>query len=166
MVILLDPSTKQLLPNAIHVDRLKVACIRVPTPDNFFTVTNKLSPVICTDKAVQTVAPTEVDGLVPSAKYVQSRPVIEPSSRQKRTIKKPARYKDLVDPDELYQDSVSSDSGFHKIKRVLAQRQTNNGAEYLVQVVGEPAQNAFWVSSSNLNAKALRGIQQRPPPLV
>ena len=36
--------------------------------------------------------------------------------------------------------------------------------QYLVHIVGEPAQNAIWVLGSNLNAKTLQNIVNRPPP--
>ena len=39
-----------------------------------------------------------------------------------------------------------------KLKRVLVQRDS----KYLVKIVGEPADNAVWVASSALNAKAKR----------
>lgn len=51
---------------------------------------------------------------------------------------------DHVDPMADTYCSVSSDSdGLHKIKRVLAQRHLNKGREFLVQIKGEPAQNAI-----------------------
>lgn len=161
MVVLLDPNTHQVLPNAVHIDRLKIACIRVPTPDNFFTVTNRTSPVTLNDKAVQTLEPIVLDVTTPVPQSVENKQAPPQSSRPKRTITKPARFDDFVDP-----DSVSSDGGFHKVKRVLAQRKTKSGTEYLVQVVGEPAHNAMWVSSSNLNKKALKAIELKPPPMV
>lgn len=78
---------------------------------------------------------------------------------------KPARFRDSdhVDPNDLPTFSVSSDTdGFHKIKRVLGKR----NSKYLVQIVGEPAENAIWVPFSALNAKAKRAIDIRPPPTL
>lgn len=87
------------------------------------------------------------------------------SSRPRRTICKPLRYRDSdhVNPDVL---SFSDSDGCRKVKRILAQRHTSEGFQYLVQVVGEPAQNAAWVSASVLNAKARQNILTRPPPVI
>ena len=68
-----------------------------------------------------------------------------------------------MDPNDLPTFYVSSDSdSYHKIKRVLGQRDS----KYLVQIVGEPADNAVWVASSALNAKAKRAIKINPPPTL
>jgi len=75
------------------------------------------------------------------------------------------RYRDEahVNPDDLF--SSSPDSGrYHKIKRVLGQR--HDGQEFLVQIVGEPAQQAFWVSKAKMDSKAQDAVAQRPPPVV
>lgn len=89
--------------------------------------------------------------------------------RPTRIRQKPIRFRDddHVDPMADTHCSVSSDSdGLHKIKRVLAQRHLNKGRECLVQIKGEPAQNAIRVLSSSLNVKAQNAIKQRPPPLI
>lgn len=43
MICLLDPEGKKSFPRPIHVDRLKPACIRQPSPMNFFKVVSKRS---------------------------------------------------------------------------------------------------------------------------
>ena len=88
-----------------------------------------------------------------------------PSVRPKRTIRKPKRYCDSnhLDIKDL---SVSSDNEFYKIKRVLAQRPTAAGLEYLVQFAGEPAQNAIWIPDSGLNVKAKEYIKSKSIPFI
>lgn len=49
--------------------------------------------------------------------------------------------------------SASSDSTFYKIKRILGQRRTPIGIEYLVRFAGEPAQNDIWIPESDQNVK-------------
>ena len=87
------------------------------------------------------------------------------NTRPKRNIRKPKRYcdSDHVDAKDL---SASSDNTFYKIKRVLAQRQTPNGVEYLVHFAGEPAQNAIWIPESDLNVKARQYVKTKSVPFI
>ena len=87
------------------------------------------------------------------------------STRPKRTVRKSLRfrYDNHISPDQI---SFSDSDCVRKIKRVLAQRHTADGIQYLIQQSGEPAQNAVWVSRSDLNAKAKQHVSARPPPLV
>ena len=85
-------------------------------------------------------------------------------SRPRRNIKQPAKFNDFVL--ENGSSYLSSTSEKYKVKRVLAQRDSATGSEYLVQLVGEPAQNAKWVQGSGLPVKARKLIRNRPPPKV
>ncbi|CAC5405680.1 unnamed protein product [Mytilus coruscus] len=68
---------------------------------------------------------------------------------------------------ELGTESISSDDNrYHKIKRVLARKIDNNQLKYLVQIVGEPAQNSIWVEESSLSPKAKIVVQNRSPPMI
>lgn len=148
MVVLRDPATNKLL-NPVHRDRLKTAFIREPTPTNFFTVSNCAKPK--TYKSIETQ--TEK----------QHQPSLTEVRKSDRARRKPIRFRDddHVNPNELPNFSISSESdGYHKIKRVLGKRDSN----YLIQIVGEPADNAVWVPWSALNNKARRAIEIRPPP--
>ena len=60
----------------------------------------------------------------------------------------------------------SSDNGYHKIKRVLGQRHVNDVQQYLVQIKGEPAENAIWVTKDKLSTKAKSFVQAKPPPVI
>ena len=147
MVQLKDPRTNKLL-SQIHRDRLKIAYVREPTPSNYFSVSKCVQPKSYKSSATQT--------------QVDRNPVVRRSDRKRQ---KPIRYRDdaHADPDDLQSFSVSSDSdGYHKIKRVLGQRDS----KYLVQIVGEPADNAVWVASTALNAKAKRAVNINPPPTL
>ena len=122
--------------------------MREPTPSNYFSVSKCVQPKSYKSSATQT--------------QVDRNPVVRRSDRKRQ---KPIRYMDdaHADPDDLPTFSVSSDSdGYHKLKRVLGQRDS----KYLVQIVGEPADNAVWVASTALNAKAKRAININPPPTL
>ncbi|CAC5359883.1 unnamed protein product [Mytilus coruscus] len=73
-----------------------------------------------------------------------------PVRQSTRNKKPPAKFNDFVNLDsELGTESISSDDNrYHKIKRVLARKIDNNQLKYLVQIVGEPAQNSIWVEES------------------
>lgn len=168
-MFLYDAETKKPVQQAVHIDRLKPAYIRQQVPRNFFKVLTK------EPKRVQINISTQTESVQTTTEHKSVTEVISPIpdnisiSRPKRVIRKPKRFCDTdhIDPNDVNYLSVSSDSvGYHKIKRVLAQRNTTDGLQYLVHVVGEPAQNAVWVSPSNLNVKAKQSIQHKPPPLV
>lgn len=62
--------------------------------------------------------------------------------------------------------SRSDNGGCVNIKRILAQRKTSLGDEYLIHPAGEPAQHSFWVPYTRLDTKGKRLIQAKPPPFV
>ena len=88
--------------------------------------------------------------------------------RPQRVFRPPIRYRDdhHVDPTRLLPSASSDSDGFHKIKKILGQRYSPNGIQYLVQIIGEPADNAFRVAPSYLNAKAAKAVNQNPPPFI
>ena len=137
--------------------RLRVALIGKP-----LTVTTRQEKP--TFSSVQTQTETVIldKTIIPDKTRSQAGLVI---TRPKRTIRKPLRFRDSdhVNPDQI---SFSDSEDVRSIKRVLAQRHTTDGIQYLVQQAGEPAQNAIWVLQSDLNAKAKQHVTKRPPPLV
>jgi hypothetical protein len=52
-----------------------------------------------------------------------------------------------------FETTSETESTFYKIKRILAQRKRDK-PEYLVQFMGEPAQNAVWTTFDQLNPQA------------
>ena len=224
MVILADPAGKKSFPLPIHIDRIKNAHIRQPTPDNFFTVTTKRA--YC-DVSVQTedkIAPDTADNEsedgpcvtannppdtadrprdtaqnhrdipaqnhrdipaqnlrditaqnprdtaeIPRDTAENPRDNVDNSRahspailRPRRLVQKPIRYRDEshINPDDIVTDVAQV-----KVKRILAQRNSDT-IEYLVQLVGEPAQNAAWRKLDELDQKTRKLLKQRPPPLV
>ncbi|CAG2254502.1 unnamed protein product [Mytilus edulis] len=86
--------------------------------------------------------------------------------RSSRNIRLPARYQDS---DFTNLDSVASETdngGVFKVKRILAKKRNKGGFLYLVQKVGEPAENAEWLTGSQLPPKAQELMIKRPPPLI
>lgn len=170
MVVLKDPNGRKQFPRPIHIDRLKPAYVRQPTPSDYFNVTTKqtfsIQSTQTEDKCFQPISALEHNQ---TSSHDDSSPneitmrVTSPVTRPKRATKRPHKLRgsDHIDPVELL-----SSCDERKIKRVLAQRHTSDGLQYLVQLVGEPAQNAMWLTSLELNRKAKASIKHRPPPLV
>lgn len=174
----------------MHVDRLKMAYVRAPSPTKFFAdgvITNQQdaqdnqsghesrSTDIDSSNGVNSFfdVDTDIDSVNDRANQFSESTRGDTNSAyseecqveqvrnipQSRTRRKPVRFRDIdhVDPNHLFGSSVSSDeNGHHQIKRVTAQKYTSRGTEYLVHLVGEPAQNALWIHFHNLNAKAQR----------
>ncbi|CAC5398378.1 unnamed protein product [Mytilus coruscus] len=86
--------------------------------------------------------------------------------RSSRKIRLPARYQDS---NFTNLDSVASETdngGVFKVKRILAKKRNKGGFLYLVQKVGEPAENAEWLTGSLLPPKAKELVIKRLPPLI
>ncbi|CAC5385704.1 unnamed protein product [Mytilus coruscus] len=134
-----DPENKRRLRMPVHINRLKMAYIRAPQPQPYLQHVSESQS-----------SNTTVDSSTSS--YSEQVPVRQ-STRNK---KPPAKFNDFVNLDsELGTESISSDDNrYHKIKRVLARKIDNNQSKYLVQIVGEPAQNSIWVEESSLSPKA------------
>ena len=170
MVLLQNPTTKQCFKNPVHINRIKQACVRQPEPSPFFKVIKSVNDRKTLNKCSQTDhTQTQNDHIQPSDKKnteTTSKTYGTKPRKSQRNIKKPIRYRnsDHVNPFDMssLDLTVSSDSdGFHKIKRILAKKNENDTVNYLVQIRGEPAENAIWVPYSNLKAKA--AIKKRPP---
>ena len=162
MITLIDPEGQKQFSKPIHLDRVKPAYVRQETPGNFFIVTKRREKPITVSVFTQTDPSNIQDTSVPDRTQIQDRPV---STRPRRTIQRPIRFRDNdhISPDQI---SLSDSDGSRKIKRILAQRHMSDGIQYLIQQVGEPAQNAVWISHSDLNARAKKHVITRPPPLV
>lgn len=175
MVLLQNPTTKQCFKNPVHINRIKQACVRQPEPSPFFKVIKSVNDRKTLNKCSQTDhTQTQNDHIQPSDKKnteTKSKTYGTKPRKSQRNIKKPIRYRnsDHVNPFDMssLDLTVSSDSdGFHKIKRILAKKNENDTVNYLVQIRGEPAENAIWVPYSNLNVKAKAAIKKRPPPNI
>ena len=127
------------------------------TPENSIkSVDNQNEPVLTETPIKSTV---NANGQQDAGSFVRNRP--------KRQIRKPVHLQDYVINE--HKDSysyLSSDKENRKVKRVLAQKDTISGVQYLIQYVGEPAQNAKWVLGSNLPVKVKKAIKRRPPPFI
>jgi hypothetical protein len=159
-VLLKDPVTNKVFDNIVHINRVKKAFVREPTPSDFFSVVSSRQVAVkdqsCQTEAIPDQQPTEP-------------PIPENTKRPKRIIKRPHRNRDenYVDPRSLAIYSASSDTEeCHKIKKILGQRHTPTGLQYLIHVAGEPADNAFWVGPSYLNSKARETVRVAPPPFI
>lgn len=184
LVTLRDKSTGKLFKNSVHLDRLNIAYVRAPNPGNFF-----LPRVTTDDKNRQDDQPPNADLIklnVPTNHEADSSFILnsiaaeqgtesnslseldEPSEpviqrRPKRQIKKPARFQ--TNESNYNETTSETESTFYKIKRILAQRKRDK-PEYLVQFMGEPAQNAVWTTFDQLNPQAQKSVVRRPPPIV
>ena len=85
-----------------------------------------------------------------------------PIRRSTRQRHRPGFYQDFIDPNVIL--SSSSTDQYHKIKRVLGQRK--GGSEYLVHIVGEPSQQAFWVKKYMMDRKTREAVEKNPPPEI
>lgn len=161
LAVLKNPETGNMLKNPIHLDRLKMAYVRVPAPQSFF------EPKVVTK--------TKISEEQDTSGNVQTQLVSRPTEtkqprRSDRRKKKPEKYGVFVNPSELSASDETSllanKSGYYKIKRVLGRRKTNNVTEYLIQFAGEPAENALWLPFENLNARLQQSVLEKPPKLV
>lgn len=140
-----------------------MAYVRKPSPCDFFldTVTThqeNLAPTVDSEvelsplsDAVSDITQTSAAAEIPFPTNTNTRP--------KRHIQKPRRFRDTdhVDPLAFDTSSMSSDDHvYHKVKRILAQRECNGTKEFLAHLVGEPAQQAICVPISRLNTKTQR----------
>ena len=178
MVKLRDPSGKKKFANPIHVNRIKIkhAHIRQPNPQHFFeNVSNNDSSDQTTVngpiESVQEQVTTDSD-MKSDHEIEQHQERIQPDDctkqRPTRTFRKPARFRndDHVDPNDMELSQTDVDTNMPKVKRILAKKRHNSGFLYLVQMVGEPSQNATGKTFAELSAKAQGLISTRHPPLV
>ena len=158
-VTLKDPITNKFLENAVHINRLKRAFVREPTPSDFFNV-------VSTRHITQKHQCSQTDSSAFHGNRDDQQTIM---LRPRRDRRPPIRYRDEnhLDPHTFVSYTASSDSdGYHKIKKIIGQKQTPGGKQYLIQIAGEPADNAFWVTPSYLNAKAKASVNRNPPPII
>ena len=152
LVILRDPPSTKCLTNPVHLNRLKMAYVREPTPKPYFlgkVVTCENNPQVTRDSIKSQPVNNEEN---------QSRLEIKLNGdvelcRSCRNRKPPDRHGYPVDLDVILSsdDGIMDEMGYHKIKRILGQKCLDNKKLYLVHLVGE---HAVWVPFSSLNGKA------------
>lgn len=155
-VLLKDPVTNKIFDSSVHINRVKKAIVREPTPSDFFNVVSSRQ-IAQKDQSCQT-----------ESVQLQNQ-TCDSKTRPQRHRQPPIRYRDgnHVNPTDVIVCDRSSDSdGCHKIKKVIGQKYSPQGLQYLIQVVDEPADNAFWVTPAYLNTKARESIRIRPPPFI
>lgn len=181
LALLRDNSSGKVFDKPVHVNRLKPAYVRAPTPTNYFCVTRTTKVDICVqtdpiatesiDTKLQQDSTAHSDVLrvdsEPSRETLdRTSKTKEPAPRPRRVVNKPRRYCSV---DNVYPDDISSsdiNDKQYNVKRVLARRQIDSEMEYLVHWVGEPSQNASWVKFSDLNESAKLSVIVKPPKLI
>ncbi|VDI22280.1 Hypothetical predicted protein [Mytilus galloprovincialis] len=159
LIKLRDPSGKRKLKSPVHINRVKLAHIRAPDPQNYLVQVPQQNPVSTSSdsnsESSEHEIPTEQD-----IQLQNDNPT--PLRRTSRVVQKPIRYRD----ENFLSELSSCDGAKEKIKRILAKKPHGSSFLYLVQLIGEPAQNAKWKPLSELPPKAQELIIARPPPLV
>ncbi|CAG2218638.1 unnamed protein product [Mytilus edulis] len=159
LIKLRDPSGKRKLKSPVHINRVKLAHIRAPDPQNYLVQVPQQNPVSTSSdsnsESSEHEIPTEQD-----IQLQNDNPT--PLRRTSRVVQKPIRYRD----ENFLSELSSCDGAQEKIKRILAKKPHGSSFLYLVQLIGEPAQNAKWKPLSELPPKAQELIIARPPPLV
>ena len=169
MVILKDPDTNICRKDAVHMDRLKMAFIREPSPKPYFldTVPTHKQTEFPLMNAEAEHQQNHMDTPEILDDYSSPKPTPSPpiTARPKRIIRKPVRYRDFSG---LSEDIVSSSDSScrYKIKRIVGQRKYDKEVQYKVILCGEPSNKSFWVARKDLDAKALKCIDQNPPPVL
>lgn len=111
------------------------------TPDNSIKSTESVNNI---NEPVLTETPNSVN--LKEHDQCKQDVVSLAQNRPKRQVRKPVRCRDYVTDEQKNSYSyLSSEEENHKIKRVLAQKNSPSGFQYLLQYVGEPAKNAKWV---------------------
>ena len=170
-ILLKNPATGRCQRHPIHINRLKMAYVRESNPSPYFldrVVTNGVgdrlpSPDISeaiSNRGASTVSDNSTVGNKPHGSSQLPR---QPLRRSTRLRTRPSYYLEPIAPSAVLSSSESDRGQHHKIKRVLGRR---NASEYLVQLVGEPAQQAFWVKKHTMDQKARRGVELKPLPEI
>ena len=151
-----------------------MAHIRVPNPQNYFprrqeTSTSEQEPLDDTGHRSRNTDQIVTNHQELSLETDNETINVQPR-KSKRNVRKPIRYRDsdYLNPESM--DSIDTDTRTDKsnvkVKRILAKRQNKGSFLYLVQMIGEPAQNSKWMSISELPKKAQELLISRPPPLI
>ncbi|WAQ98060.1 POL4-like protein [Mya arenaria] len=129
MVLLSDPLSHKVIAQSVHIDRLKMAYVRQPKPYNYYQVISRVPDKVYVSVSTQTGEsvphPMQVLYPPPQVEDMEST-CITPhtpssiSSRPKRAVQKPLRYRDSdhVDPFSLNLGADVSETTSSKIKRV------------------------------------------------
>ncbi|KAK3097378.1 hypothetical protein FSP39_009117 [Pinctada imbricata] len=167
-VLLVDDSGKHQ-GEAVHINRLKMAYVRQPSPQPYLlgkVVSRK--DIGCTHRNIASQTEPHIDNSQNTAVTLDASGGNQQSTNHKsrpiRKRRKPLRYRDS---DHVSSLQSASDSGtFYKVKRILGQRTMNGKTEYLVHFSGEPAQNAIWTAIGDLNPKMQSFVKNNPPPVL
>ncbi|CAC5392023.1 unnamed protein product [Mytilus coruscus] len=137
-----DPTGKRKLSDRVHINRLKIAHIRAPDPAHCLAPLNAESTE---SEENETLSSSKDDDIEKQqSDSVDSEPHVRRSTRK---INKPLRFRDenFVTANDI---ESSTDAKSEKVKRILAKKKNGNQSFlYLVQLDGEPSQNAQWRTS-------------------
>lgn len=176
LVVLRNPDTGICLKTPVHLNRLKMAYVREPQPIPYFmsrvaTCENGQQTDAQIDPQVIQNADDKQTALHKAGSQTDEQTVeyTVPDLRRSARVRKPpnrlgmnVNLNNILSSSDGFRDS----KGFNKVKRFLAQRPQKDTTEYLVQLRGEPAENAIWVPYSSLNTQAKTSILQKPPPVI
>jgi hypothetical protein len=139
LIKLRDPTGKKKLKDPVHINRLRIAHIRAPDPTHCLASSQTESNDTEETQSDNSRANNQ-DIHVPKKNINIEQPIW----RSNRNIIKPVRFRDenFITNDKEIEDSLSTDSRSEKVKRILAKKKHGNSFLYLVQLVGEPSQNA------------------------
>lgn len=159
---LMEPKTNKVIPQPVHINRLKPAYIRVPNPCEYF-----MDRVISKQDTMDT-ASTSHDNLISEQSSTNNDEVLEVPNlrRSTRQRQKPIRFRDDNFITSGTETSSASDGTLLKVKRFLAKKNHDENIRYLAHLIGEPAQNAIWIEENQLGPKARALLKSRPPPII
>ena len=176
LISLRDPEGKRKFKRPVHVNRLKLAHVRAPDPHPYFHHNSDISPsgVTSEESSEEKLSENTVSEVIDDDQQHLTAAVDtdngKPLRRTSRQVRKPVRYRDseFINPSAIdSSDSIDSNNKPPlKIKRILAKRKVGSAFKYLVQKIGEPAENAEWLTCSQLPPKAQQLLVARPPPLI
>ncbi|KAK3096224.1 hypothetical protein FSP39_024622 [Pinctada imbricata] len=166
--ILIKNEKGKIQTEPVHINRLKIAFVRAPSPSPYLTsevVTRTDLETTQESRATQT-QDIPVQGHQPRIQSDDSaKENVQPLRPKRLNRKRPIRYRNS-DHISTVPDSSCSDAGkFFKVKRIIGQRGSDSNKEYLIQFAGEPAQNAVWTKWKDLNPKLQEVVKSYPPPL-
>jgi hypothetical protein len=169
LIRLRNPETNRCMRQPVHINRLKIAYVRQPTPKAY------LVPPVSTH-----MTQDQADGhkLSPRSTPTQRSSSADTVSRDKIAPIAPRRSTRLQTKIRCPQSAVSGQSdtdldssradsqGYYKIRKVLAQRIHNGKKQFRVCLRDESSQLSFWVPHTALDQNALRAIVVKPPPWI
>ncbi|CAC5389345.1 unnamed protein product [Mytilus coruscus] len=135
---LMEPKTNKVIPQPVHINRLKPAYIRVPNPCEYF-----MDRVISKQDTVDTASTSRDNSTSDKSSTNTDEAPEVPNLRQStRQRQKPVRFRDdsfvtLSGTDT----SSASDGTLLKVKRFLAKKNHDGNIRYIAHLIGEPAQS-------------------------